>query len=621
MPFEVVKVKRGFKVKDDEGKFYSKKPLTKKMARKQQQALYAAENRKELITGSGYTYYRDDEGNEHVLIHGNGWFSNAFTKIKQVANNVATSFGNFFATPVLDATSSALAQGIRENYPPAARDTLARYGDGNVYDLKVIREPIQSYIDKALQVITLGRWKQAKESMNYDNLFHLSMIASLAMPNGDKAMIKIEKNEVINITDKFALKSDGVSSGVSQHGSGQDARFINVPVPCCITLAQMMKTAADAVGPSFFKYDAFNNNCQMFLANILRANGLLTPEVEAFVVQDAQSLLQQLPKYTRPFANTITNLAGFANKLMYGEGQDGMLGGAMVFNEERFKELQGLIPSEKKWLASYKRRKMEPPETYESYRAKVEDINRKRAMFDDEADARIAQAKEEARINNEAYAMAVRNNPDMEDVMCNYNEQGQRVKTRMTKGECRQANAVGFSEWERVNRPDNYYFFRPAVDTLAKTAGVLADVVPGVPGPLRQIGKQVAEAGLAANSYIPRERGSGNDVASTIFGNPVIKAVIKLDKESKENAKDMVRQKTSHKYIDASVLSGEEKKMLDTQMLRRIQLIMRGLQTVQSSGIGDWRKILKGFQDKENNALVSRLIQGILENAENAGEA
>ncbi len=438
MPFEVVKLKRGFKVKDDKGNFYSKKPLTKTMARRQQQALYASENRKELLSGSGFSGYTDDDGNYHIILVGDGWFSDVWTKVKSVANSVATTLGNTFATPILQTTSSALASGIRENYPPEARDTLARYGNGDVYDLKIIREPIQSYIDKALQVITLGRWKQAKETMNYDNLFHLSMIAYLAMPNGDKAQIKIEKNEVINITDRFALKAQGISSGISQHGSGQDARIINVPVPCCITLQEMMDKASNATGPAFFKYDAFNNNCQMFIANILRANGLLTPEVNAFVVQDAESLLQQLPKYTRPFASTITNLAGFANKLMFGEGE-------------------------------------------------LEDVE--------------------------------------------------------------------------------------------------------------------------------------DNVKSTLFDNPIIKGVIKLDKEGKENAKEMIKQKTSHKYVDASKVTGEEKKMLDTQILRRVQLIMRGLQVVSDSGIGDWRKVLKGFQNRENNALVSRLIQGILDSAENAGEA
>jgi hypothetical protein len=46
MPFKVVKVKGGFKVKKDGTReYFSTKPLTKEMATKQMRAIYASENR------------------------------------------------------------------------------------------------------------------------------------------------------------------------------------------------------------------------------------------------------------------------------------------------------------------------------------------------------------------------------------------------------------------------------------------------------------------------------------------------------------------------------------------------------------------------------------------------
>lgn len=500
---------------DDEGNFYSKRPLTKTMARQQQKALYASEARKDMLIGRGYSSYVDDEGNHHLVLSGEGFFSDLWTKAKVVGNKIASVFTPV-ATTALQKASDVVATGVRKgNYPPKARETLAKYGAGEVYDLLVIREPIQSFINKALDAITFGRWNQAKKELNYDNMFHLSMIASVAMPNGDKARIKIEKNEVINITDDFALKN-GVSAGVSQHGSGQRTEAINVPVPCCITLQEMMDKAQKATGDKFFLYDAFNNNCQSFLLYILSANDLLTQEVKTFIQQDALSLLQKLPTYTKPFSTLLTNIAGLANRVMYGEGEDeldwameakGMRGSG--FNQKMYDELQASIPSKEKWEASYKRRGIQPTQTYEQYKKQVEEINKKRAYVDEEAQARTERMIEEARINNEMYAQRVAENPDLEDVMCNYDQQGNRRKTRMTKGECREANAKGFAEWERVNRPENYYFFRPAVDAIAKTTSFLADVVPGIPAPIRKIGKFVADAGLEANSYTPRERGQG----------------------------------------------------------------------------------------------------------------
>lgn len=301
MPFHIVKYKTGWRVKDDNGNTYSNKPLTKKRARQQQKALYASESRKEFITGRGYAGYTDDEGNYHILMSGEGWFGDVWTKIKSVGRKVIGSV----ATAPLQIASDVLTTQQRQDYPPKVRDVLRQYGSGQVYDLLIMREPVQSYIDKALNVITLGKWNEAKRELNYDRLFHLSMIAFLSMPNGSKAQLKIEKNEVINITPN-------IKSHVGES--------IHVPVPCCITLGEMMKKAEEATGPGFFTYEAFNNNCQIFLLSILKANGLATRDIDSFIKQNAEELLKRLPSYTRPFAKAITGLAGVANRLMYGEG-------------------------------------------------------------------------------------------------------------------------------------------------------------------------------------------------------------------------------------------------------------------------------------------------------------
>jgi len=46
MPYSVVKEKKGFKVCDNKGHCFSKKPLTKKMAEKQRIAIALSESRK-----------------------------------------------------------------------------------------------------------------------------------------------------------------------------------------------------------------------------------------------------------------------------------------------------------------------------------------------------------------------------------------------------------------------------------------------------------------------------------------------------------------------------------------------------------------------------------------------
>jgi hypothetical protein len=91
---------------------------------------------------------------------------------------------------------------------------------------------------------------------------------------------------------------------------GDSMEFMNVPVPCCINFWDFMRKAQEAKGDAFFHYDAFNNNCQIFIDGILTANGVNTPEVQQFVMQDVSELLSDLPEYIQPFARLTTNLAG-----------------------------------------------------------------------------------------------------------------------------------------------------------------------------------------------------------------------------------------------------------------------------------------------------------------------
>jgi hypothetical protein len=268
---------------DDKGRFYSKEAMTKKNARQQQKALYA----------------------------GAGFLGNVLAKIKQVGNKVIQTLGS---EEKLRRTTKAVESTVRLDYPPKVREILNKYGAGTVYNLIIVREPLESVIEDAINIITLGKWNIAKKKYNYDRMFHLYMIASLSMPNGDKQYIKIEKNQVINMSDnvEFPEKSE----------------YIRVPVECCITLFDLMNKTKEAIGSNFFKYDAFNNNCQNFLLNILKVNELLTPQIAGFINQNVEQLLQELPSFTQPFAGLITGIAGLANRFVEGEGKE-IYGGCM----------------------------------------------------------------------------------------------------------------------------------------------------------------------------------------------------------------------------------------------------------------------------------------------------
>ena len=292
MPYHLIKSGRGWKVEDDKGRTYSNKPLPKKRAAAQMRALYA-----NAYHGGNITSYSDDDGH-HILIHGNGFITDIFAKAKKAAfGAVSTAFRK---------AANIIGSPIRNDFPPKARSILAKYAKAEVDNVIIRREPIVSLINTALNFISLGKWNEMRDKLNYDKLFHLSMVVQVRNPN---AYILVEKNEVINITDKFKMNSDKME-------------YLTIPVPKGINFWTFMKRAQEAKGEDFFKYDAFNNNCQIFIDGILSANGVNTPEAQQFVMQNVDTMLDDLPEYVSPFARLTTNIAGLADRVLQGEGKD-----------------------------------------------------------------------------------------------------------------------------------------------------------------------------------------------------------------------------------------------------------------------------------------------------------
>lgn len=290
MPFELKKIKYGWKVVDDKGREYSRRPLTKKRATAQLRALYSAYERGEFKEVKG-GYVVKHEGTDHTLLYGEGFFSDVYDKVKRNVRKVYNFVKNI--------------PPIRKDYPPNVRTLLSQYGEGLIVGMYVRREPIKSFINTALQYITDGKWDKAKKDANYDNMFHLSLVADVKVGTEVKAVL-IEKNEVINMTTSFS--------------SNPDISIFRLATPNPMRLIELMDRTKERMGERFFLYDAFENNCQNFVLNLVESAGVMTPEARAFIYQPVDVLLKSLPSYTPFVARAVTDLGALANRIFYGEG-------------------------------------------------------------------------------------------------------------------------------------------------------------------------------------------------------------------------------------------------------------------------------------------------------------
>jgi hypothetical protein len=186
-------------------------------------------------------------------------------------------------------------------YNNISKRTIEKYGNKLISKLSIYRTPVQKFAQGLLNVLTLGQFEKAKQKYNYDDVFHVALIARIENKN-----IVIEKNEVINISDSYPTNENTEVIDIDMKGKENK-----------ITLNDLLNGARQKMGDDlYFDYDGFNNNCGVFIKNILEASNLYSPEINKFLFQDAMGLLQELPGYSQPLAKIITRLGAFWNRLI-----------------------------------------------------------------------------------------------------------------------------------------------------------------------------------------------------------------------------------------------------------------------------------------------------------------
>jgi hypothetical protein len=185
-------------------------------------------------------------------------------------------------------------------YPPAMRKLLGEVGTELVTSLQVVRVPVQSTVSKLLQLLSAGTYQNAVASSNYDTMFHLAIVI-----NGTYTL---DKQQVV----KFVRGAVSVTEGGDS---------VDVQVPPNTTIQQLIDNTKIRMGnAAFTNYNALNNNCQVFILNVLQANNVSSPALEGFIMQDAQSVFDKMPQFTKKAVNAVTDLGAWADKVVQGEG-------------------------------------------------------------------------------------------------------------------------------------------------------------------------------------------------------------------------------------------------------------------------------------------------------------
>jgi hypothetical protein len=192
----------------------------------------------------------------------------------------------------------------RDGFGPSIRKLLEQQGNKKIRDIKVFRQPIDSFISKVLNVITFGQFKRNLQNANYDDAMHLYMVITLE----DGTMIRADKNHVIQMKIISSLPT----------GDKVESRNVGSKT---IPLNEFFNNAiAKTDKTRYFVYDSKTSNCQIWIIDNLQANGLLTSDLKQWILQDMEKIFNNLGLLQK-INKGITDTASKFDVLLNGAGK------------------------------------------------------------------------------------------------------------------------------------------------------------------------------------------------------------------------------------------------------------------------------------------------------------
>jgi len=190
---------------------------------------------------------------------------------------------------------------------PSTDDFVKKYGGWLIKDYGLHREPVQDILVKALDIISVGKFK-SKVNKSYDQLYHLFLKFSI-VKDGKTLYFTTEKLPNIVFTPTNGLQSKKQGTSIAYPANPKGTWLIDTfprDLPVTLFIGAMQKI----LGPQWFKYDASSNNCQHYIKALL--NGAGVHKWDDFILQDVSEILTG---HTHKASLAVTNLGHFIGRL------------------------------------------------------------------------------------------------------------------------------------------------------------------------------------------------------------------------------------------------------------------------------------------------------------------
>ena len=170
--------------------------------------------------------------------------------------------------------------------PPNFKKWLNDYKDSHINAIYICRAPVQKIFTGLLNIFTRKGLERNLKKYNYDDLFHTFILYHMKK---DNSFWLVERNGRLDV-----FKYDPSKPHPEYQGRMKSQLVV---VPKDRTVHDIFSNHEKYVGgwDKIIFYHPLSNNCQKFVANHLKANGLYTSAYDKFINQDVKSLFKEFP--------------------------------------------------------------------------------------------------------------------------------------------------------------------------------------------------------------------------------------------------------------------------------------------------------------------------------------
>lgn len=181
--------------------------------------------------------------------------------------------------------------------PDSVKQWLEKYSNSKIHGLYVGKIPIRKIWSDMLKIVSKGKLEEIMKELKYDHLYHTFILYHL---KDDNSMYLVERNSRLSITPYNPM--------VKHDEFGGQARFLPI-ITTDKTVSEMFENHEKLIGgwEKLIWYNPVTNNCQKFVINQLKSNGLLTNEIEKFVNQKLKTVMKDYT-ITRQFLQHVISL-------------------------------------------------------------------------------------------------------------------------------------------------------------------------------------------------------------------------------------------------------------------------------------------------------------------------